>query len=152
SPTGTQTVAGVIGDDTGSAAAAGYGGPAGYTKGHVGLTVDGTGTLLLNAINTYSGGTTVNAGTLGGTGTIRAVTVNSGGTLAPGASAGIFHTGNASFGAGAHFAVELGGTSAGVNGYDQLAVTGTVALGGATLDLSLVNGFTPAIGNHFRII
>ena len=85
--------------------------------------------------------TVQNAGTLGGIGTIGAVTVNSGGMLAPGASAGIFHTGTCRVSPGATFTVELGGTTAGQ--YDQLAVTGTVSLGGATLDLSLVNGFTP---------
>jgi len=50
------------------------------------LTVNGNGTLRLNGVNTYTNQTTVSAGTLAGTGTIAGkVTVNSGGTLAPGA-------------------------------------------------------------------
>jgi autotransporter-associated beta strand protein len=119
----------------------------------------GTGALILSGANTYSGGTTVDGGTLrvdgaiisdvtvnaggtlGGKGTTGNVTVESCGTLSPGDSPGILHTGNVVFAGGAHFATELGGINAGVGGYDHLAANGTVNLGGATLDLSFVNGF-----------
>ncbi len=40
----------------------------------------------------------------------------------------------------------------GVGGYDQVKVTGTVSLGGADLDLALLGGFTPSIGNSFTIV
>jgi autotransporter-associated beta strand protein len=51
----------------------------------------GSGKLLLNGANTYTGSTTVSNGTLGGTGSIAgALTVVSGATLAPGASIGTF--------------------------------------------------------------
>jgi len=59
----------------------------GVISGSGSLTKDGAGTLTLPSINTYSGGTTVNAGTLvlavgGGSSAIRGtVTVNSGATL-----------------------------------------------------------------------
>jgi len=50
-----------------------------------GLVKNGAGTLALNGPNTYTGATTVNAGLLGGTGTINSpVTVNSGAGIAPG--------------------------------------------------------------------
>ena len=47
--------------------------------------------------------------------------------------------------------VELGGNAAGT-GYDQAAVTGTVSLAGANLDLALINGFDPDTGDSFTIL
>jgi len=56
----------------------------------------GPGGLALNGNNTYTGLTTVSAGTLGGTGVISGpVTVTAGGTLAPGASIGTLTINNA---------------------------------------------------------
>jgi hypothetical protein len=45
--------------------------------------------------------------------------------------------------------IKLGGTAAGA--YDQLKVTGNVSLAGM-LNVSLVHGFVPAVGNSFQII
>ena len=56
----TTTVAGVIGDDKGSTTI----GAPGYTEGTAGITLNGPGTLVLTAENTYTGGTTIKAGTL----------------------------------------------------------------------------------------
>src|SRR5690606_31960498 len=47
------------------------------------------------------------------------------------------------------FEVELNGLSVGTD-YDQLAVGGSVILGGATLDVTL--GFVPTLGEEFVII
>jgi autotransporter-associated beta strand protein len=114
------------------------------------LTQVGAGSLIVSALNTYTGGTTVNGGTLGGGGTIGALLVSSGGTLAAGSTTtGILKTGNVAFSAGSTFAVTLNGTTAGT-GYDQLSVTGTVNLAGATLNVNL--GFTPALGSAFTLI
>ncbi len=166
-----QTISGVVGDDFGSAAAAGYSNPhANYNPGNAGLIKTGIGTLTLSADNTYTGTTSINAGTLivdgsiatshvdvasgatlGGHGTTGSVTVAAGGTLAPGNSPGIIHTGDLSLAAGAHFAVQIAGTTVGTQ-YDQVAVTGTVSLAGASLDLSLLNGFNPQVGASFLII
>ena len=126
---------------------AGYTPPSGYTPGAWSLTMNGAGTLLLSGDCIYSGATTVAAGllrvdgsiansattvatgaTLGGNGTTGAVTVEAGGTLAAGASAGMLTTGDLALSAGAFLEAEIGGTTAGVGGYDQIVVNGTVAL------------------------
>jgi len=143
----------------------------GIAAGTGGLTKTSAGTLTLSGTNTYSGTTTVsagsvlvngsqtsstvslNGGTLGGTGTVGAITSTaSGGSVAPGSSGpGLFNSGNVDLSASASrgVAVELNSTTAG-SGYDQLVVTGTVNLTGATLSGTV--GFTPALGNTFTII
>src|SRR5439155_20715620 len=86
-------------------------------------------------------------GTLGGTGTIGGpVTVNSGGFLAPGISPGIVNTGSLALSSGSTFTVEFNSpyATAGTD-YDQVNVTGTVALNGATLNL--VGGAVAPSGN-----
>ena len=82
-----------------------------------------------------------NGGTLGGSGTLGAITLASGGTLAPGNSTGLLTTtGNVTFASGSTLAMEINGTTAGT-GYDRLIVGGDVALGDAILSLSV--GFAP---------
>ncbi len=139
------------------------------------LLKDGPGELTLsNASNSFSGTTTVNAGTLlvdgvtasgngvtvaggaalGGAGTINGPVIDNG-TIAPGDSPGILNTGSVSFASNASFAVQIGGTTAGdgSNHYDQLNVTGTVMIGSnVTLNLSALGGFVPAVGQSFTII
>lgn len=117
-------------------------GTGGFTGG---ITVP---TGEINAVGSI-GNVTLTGGTLKGTGTVGVVTMSSG-TVAPGASPGVLNTGNLVFSGGTH-AVELGGKAAGE--FDQLNVTGTVALGSeTTLSLSLVNSFAPAVNDSFVII
>jgi autotransporter-associated beta strand protein len=124
----------------------------GIIGGKGSLTQAGAGSLIVSALNTYTGGTTVNGGTLGGGGKVGALLVNSGATLAPSApTTRIFKTGNVAFSAGSAFTVALNGTTAGT-GYDQLGVVGTVNLAGATLNVNLGLGFTPAIGSAFVLV
>ncbi len=124
----------------------------GIMSGAGSLTKDGAGSLILSALNTFSGGTTVNAGTLGGGGKLGALLVNSGATIAPGSTTTkIFKTGNIAFSAGSNFNVTLNGAVAGT-GYDQLSAVGAVNLAGATLNVNVNPLFTPALGNAFILI
>lgn len=112
-----------------------------------GLTKNGSATLTLNGTNTYTGTTTLNAGTLfvngsiitavnvnggtfGGNATITGDVTNSGGTLSPGTSIGTINiTGNYTQGAGGTLVLEINanGTS------DLLNITGNANVGGTLL-------------------
>jgi autotransporter-associated beta strand protein len=100
---------------------------AGIITGSGGVTVKG-GTQTLTGINSYTGLTHVSGGTLAGTGTVSSVTVDSGGTLAPGVSGtGTLNIdGNLTMAAGSTYLVNLS-SSASSSG---AAVTGTASLAG----------------------
>lgn len=113
-----------------------------------GVIHDGDGTTTLSANNSYSGATTINAGTLLVTGSIAnsATTVNTGGTLggtgttgpvtssgavAPGTSAGTLSTGSLVLSTNSFLNFELdapGTVGSGVN--DLIAITGDLTLDG----------------------
>ena len=131
--------------------------------GALSMVKSGTGKWILGGANTYTGTTTVTAGTLvingslssspvvvssgaylGGSGTIsRAVTINSGGHLAPGNSPGILSTGtltlagtlDAQLGKAISGSQPVAGTD-----YDQVNVTGSVTLTGGDLSVSILTG------------
>ena len=71
------------------------------------------------------------------------------GTFSPGLSPTILSVGSIALSDSSTLVMELGGTSPG-GGYDQIQATGSLALNG-TLDLALINDFTPAAGQSFNL-
>jgi len=128
----------------------------------------GTGSWALTADNTYSGLTTVSAGTLqvegsqqqspiivNGTATLTGSGVIGNlqvfGSVAPGSSPGILTCSNVNFAAQGDYFVELNGSAPGT-GHDQLNVRGTNQLSNSTLHLSVGPAFAPAEGDRLTII
>jgi autotransporter-associated beta strand protein len=108
-----------------------------------GLTKLGAGTLFINGSNSYTGNTVVQAGTLGGNGTIQgAVAVNNGALISPGSTVGSLGTlsvGSLDLQSGGTAYMEITGTGAGL--YDQVAALGAVALNGVLNINFNANGF-----------
>jgi autotransporter-associated beta strand protein len=121
------------------------------------LQLDGT---LRGPITVASGGKLSGGGADSTQGkALGSVTVQSGGTLSPGGSGGTnstadLTTGNLTVASGGTLAATVGGTTAGAtsSGYDQVAVTGTVDITGATLSVNVVGGFIPVAGDVFTIV
>jgi autotransporter-associated beta strand protein len=137
--------------------------------GSGGVVKQGLGTLVLNADNTYTGGTDVEQGMLvvdgslaggpvavadgamlGGNGTIGgAVTVDDGGAVSGGASIGLLSV-DSDLDVQGTLLAELGGTDPGT-GYDQIHVTGEATIGG-TVDVDFFGGFVSEIGQSFDLL
>jgi len=99
---------------------------------------------------------TVGSGaTLGGSGTVGAVTVAAGGTLAPGFSPGALNTGDLTLSGELHVDIAGNGGAGDANGHDQASVTGAVTLGAAstlTFDLTGLTASELATGQTFVLI
>jgi autotransporter-associated beta strand protein len=116
-------------------------GAASYT----GFTTVNAGTLVVNG--SIAGATTINnGGTLAGTGTLAAVGVQSGGTVAPGNSIGMLTTGPLALLNGSALNLEFGALTA-----DQIKINGGGTLTGAiNLAISLLED--PVDGTIFTIL
>ncbi|MEM9825810.1 MAG: VCBS domain-containing protein, partial [Planctomycetota bacterium] len=73
------------------------------------------------------------------------------GTYSPGFSPAQSVLGSGRYGDDAVTLLEIGGTQPGSDGHDQLVHTGTAQLGG-DLQVDLINGFAPEIGQRFVLI
>ena len=128
------------------------------------VTVEAGCTFTANGAYTQTGGTTmlasgaliasgtvdIQGGTLAGDGTVSA-TVDNGGEVSPGSSAGTLNiSGDYAQAAGGTLSIEIGGTTAG-SGHDVLNVTGRATLDG-DLSLELIGGFTPVQPNTFEVL
>jgi autotransporter-associated beta strand protein len=138
---------------------------AGVLSGTGDVAKTGGGKLTLSGVSTFSGtldvtngilavtGSLANAdvdltgGTLGGTGSVGDVALSAGTVLTPGMSVGTLSTGAVSFAGGSTFAAELDGSGA-----DRMEGSGAVGLNGATLDLSLLGGYSHTPGTVYTIV
>ena len=135
-----------------------------------GLTKVGNGTLKLSGFNSYSGTTTVSAGELnvsgvgstgsGDTSVAAGATIsgdslvlgnlNSSGAVSPGNSAGTLTVGgNVVLDSTASLTIEIGGLTSGA--FDLLDIGGSATLAGS-LDLSIIDSFSPTLGDTFQIL
>jgi hypothetical protein len=125
--------------------------PTSIIKGDGGI-IQTAGTIDLDGGNmNFPLGIDLNGGQLIGNGTFTGPIRNNGGIVGPGHSPGkIMVNGDYTQGGTGTLNIEIGGAAAGT-GYDQLQVSGTAALGG-TLNLGLINGFLPSVGDVFAFI
>ncbi len=101
-----------------------------------------------NSLSNASSVTVASGAFLKGNGGVAGLVVQSGGTVAPGDSPGCISTDSIDL--SGTYAAELGGTTA-CTEYDQIQASTSVTLSG-TLQVSLVNGFTPSLGQSFTLI
>jgi fibronectin-binding autotransporter adhesin len=139
----------------------------GSISGSGSLSKTGAGTLVLSGNNTFSGATTVDAGTLrvngstasavvvdsgatlGGSGSIgAAATLNAGANLAPGNSVGtLTFSGGLALGANSTVTMEIAGHSA----FDRIHVTGGRLDYGGNLTVSFTGGYTPEVFSTYQL-
>jgi hypothetical protein len=113
----------------------------------------GTTFLANSAASLSAPAININGGSVNGFGTLIGAVTNSGGTIHPGVPPGVLNIeGTFAQGANGSLSIDIAGNTPGVStGYGVLAVTGTAALGG-TLNIAVLNGFTPVSGDRYVIL
>lgn len=140
----------------------------GVISGSGAVTKSGAGTLTLSGTNTYNGATTLSAGTLklsgsaansaftvaggtlSGSGTLGALTVSSGGTIAPGNSPGTLHAEATTFASGGNYLWEINnvnGTAGADPGWDLLSVNGGLTISATSADPFTIDVTSLTSGN-----
>jgi autotransporter-associated beta strand protein len=137
--------------------------------GQLSLNKTGAGRWIVSGANTYTGATTVNAGTLevngthtggaaytvaanatlGGTGTIGSAISSTGGRIAPG-SGGVgtlTATSTLAMDANSALAIEIESASS----FDKAVVSGAATVGGK-IELATLGGYVPAAGESFTVL
>jgi fibronectin-binding autotransporter adhesin len=143
---GTDSYSGLLGNATGN-------------NNNLAVVKSGEGTLAFLGANTYTGGTTINAGTLaignasglgGGNVVLNGGTLTTTGGVVGDAGIQIQVGGNYTQGATGTLVLNLYGA----NNYDSLHLSslGGVATVNGTLELNLVGGFAPGSGEKFALI
>lgn len=155
----SATFAGVIRNGTGTVALTKIGAGNQTLAGintYTGATSVDAGTLLVDGSITSSAITVKNGGTLGGTGIVgQNVSLLAGGVIAPGNSPGTLTVGGMTTTGAGQFNFQLNGVIAGTE-YDQLIIdstsggSGLVNLGAAVLNITL--GYSPATFDQFDLI
>lgn len=113
------------------------------------INVNLGGTLQIDNVTIGRGAAVDKGAVLRGTGIIGPT--HNDGSITPGSSAGILTVqGDYTQSEIGSLSIAIGGTAPGTQ-YDRLAVTGNATLDG-TLNVALINGFNPAVGNTFDIL
>lgn len=112
-------------------------------------SVEASTNTVVNVSGIYGGASVSDRGTIKGTGTVKSLSVDQGGTVAPGNSPGkLTVLESLTLSAGATYEVELQNK----DNYDQLQVGTTVDITGAKLDLKLFEGYKINKGDKFTVI
>jgi hypothetical protein len=110
-------------------------------------------TQLAGGTLAASGGVSITGSTLDGNGTVTG-NVSNAGTVAPGSTTTpgkITITGTYTQKSGGTLDEKIAGKTTAGTDYDQLAVSGAASLGG-TINVSILNGYTPMPGDHYAIV
>ena len=122
----------------------------GFTVGGGANYTQTAGTTTVGGTLTTTGLADIQGGSLLGAGTVSSNLTNAG-QVGPGTSAGTLNiSGNYTQTSAGTLNSEIGGTTVSTE-YDQLAVSGTATLDG-TLNVTLINSFTPSDGDRFDAI